>query len=401
MWLDKAEIYLQLGLYQPARELISEAYTHAYKTQSNEALARCLYLLAMLANSEKNHGQAKTLLEEAQKIGGDEHFWYNTTLCLLQAILGEDSKDKEILACKILQHAVKVFRSALAETPNRVSVLGFMIASLEVRIESIKSSSINAVKETEVAKTILEACDKISQIEKDFLHYGYKEKNAETMLEHANLLRVLAKHTENEGMKHRHLLDAHALALRAISIEEEVFCDILSLTPLHESRNVSLPVMRKLADMKLNFVSLTLDMLLLVCTEEKKKIVEESRKGSFQRTVEEYVRSTPDYHSLEQEWCLTGKTLGHIALTQLESIHFFTGGSLEIKAKCLYLTGKCLRLLAIQVDPLNLDIQWNHNMKIDYELNQTSLEIQKKSTKDKENTKIAYIQTHTHTHTVF
>nr|XP_014352574.1 PREDICTED: cilia- and flagella-associated protein 46 [Latimeria chalumnae] len=368
MWLDKAEIYLQLGLYQPARELISEAYTHAYKTQSNEALARCLYLLAMLANSEKNHGQAKTLLEEAQKIGGDEHFWYNTTLCLLQAILGEDSKDKEILACKILQHAVKVFRSALAETPNRVSVLGFMIASLEVRlvsirIESIKSSSINAVKETEVAKTILEACDKISQIEKDFLHYGYKEKNAETMLEHANLLRVLAKHTENEGMKHRHLLDAHALALRAISIEEEVFCDILSLTPLHESRNVSLPVMRKLADMKLNFVSLTLDMLLLVCTEEKKKIVEESRKGSFQRTVEEYVRSTPDYHSLEQEWCLTGKTLGHIALTQLESIHFFTGGSLEIKAKCLYLTGKCLRLLAIQVDPLNLDIQWNHNME--------------------------------------
>lgn len=64
------------------------------------AVSRCLYLLAVLANLEKNHGQAKTLLEKAQMIGGNEHFWYNSTLCFTDAILGDDKERKEKMVRK-------------------------------------------------------------------------------------------------------------------------------------------------------------------------------------------------------------------------------------------------------------------------------------------------------------
>lgn len=57
-------------------------------------VSQCLYLLAVLANFEKRHGQAKALLEKAQLIGGNEKFWYNSTLCLTDAILGEDREGK-------------------------------------------------------------------------------------------------------------------------------------------------------------------------------------------------------------------------------------------------------------------------------------------------------------------
>lgn len=46
-------------------------------------LAKSFYLLAALASQEQQHGQALTLLEQAQEIGGDEDFWYN----LIQSLL--------------------------------------------------------------------------------------------------------------------------------------------------------------------------------------------------------------------------------------------------------------------------------------------------------------------------
>lgn len=64
------------------------------------AVSRCLYLLATLANLEKNYGQSKALLEKAQMIGGGEHFWYNSTLCLTDAILGEEKEGKEKMVRK-------------------------------------------------------------------------------------------------------------------------------------------------------------------------------------------------------------------------------------------------------------------------------------------------------------
>ncbi|RXM27115.1 Cilia- and flagella-associated protein 46 [Acipenser ruthenus] len=66
-------------------------------------------------------------------------------------------------------------------------------------------------------------------------------------------------------------------------------------------RNLTLPLLRKLANLKFSFVDLTLDMLHLVCTEEKQQALAEERKGSAQTIVEAFVRCTPNYSSVWQD----------------------------------------------------------------------------------------------------
>lgn len=40
-----------------------------------------------MANKEKNHGQAKELVEWAQRLGGGAEFWYSSSLTLAEALL--------------------------------------------------------------------------------------------------------------------------------------------------------------------------------------------------------------------------------------------------------------------------------------------------------------------------
>ncbi|EMP42161.1 TPR repeat-containing protein C10orf93 [Chelonia mydas] len=371
LWIDKAEVLIQLGLYQPARLLLSEAHSATQEMNDIHAVSRCLYLLAVLANLEKNHGQAKALLEKAQLIGGNEQFWYNSTLSLIQAVLEEDKEGKERVACKILQKTVKVFRSTLEERPNRKSDLGFIIASLEARRTLIQIKyaqnfmKVNA-ESSQLSSMLQESYDELIQIEEDFLRYGYKDHSAEILLERANIHRTIATHTEDEEEKHSCYLDAYKLAQRAVYKEEEVFNNIWSLLPLHEIRNISMPLMRRLANLKLSFVEINLDILHLVNAEKKRK---ELREGSLNQVVEEFVRLTPDSASVEQGWIDIGRTVGHVALAQLASLQSLYTGCPDIKAKYLYLTGKTLRLLAVNVDPLNSDIYWNETVTEETPLN--------------------------------
>ncbi|XP_074815211.1 cilia- and flagella-associated protein 46 isoform X2 [Natator depressus] len=371
LWIDKAEVLIQLGLYQPARLLLSEAHSATQEMNDIHAVSRCLYLLAVVANLEKNHGQAKALLEKAQLIGGNEQFWYNSTLSLIQAVLEEDKEGKERVACKILQKTVKVFRSTLEERPNRKSDLGFIIASLEARRTLIQIKyaqnfmKVNA-ESSQLSSMLQESYDELIQIEEDFLRYGYKDHSAEILLERANIHRTIATHTEDEEEKHSCYLDAYKLAQRAVYEEEEVFNNIWSLLPLHEIRNISMPLMRRLANLKLSFVEINLDILHLVNAEKKRK---ELREGSLNQVVEEFVRLTPDSASVEQGWIDIGRTVGHVALAQLASLQSLYTGCPDIKAKYLYLTGKTLRLLAVNVDPLNSDIYWNETVTEETPLN--------------------------------
>lgn len=56
---------------------------------------KCLYLLSVLANCEKNHGQARSLLLEAKDLKRDAKLLYETTCSLIEAILGEEKEERE------------------------------------------------------------------------------------------------------------------------------------------------------------------------------------------------------------------------------------------------------------------------------------------------------------------
>ncbi|XP_067908773.1 cilia- and flagella-associated protein 46 [Heterodontus francisci] len=367
VWINKAEVLLQLGFYQPARGLLSEAHMAAKEFEDRASLAKVLYLLAVLANCEKNYGQAKLLLKEAQCIGGNEYFWYDTITCLVCAIMAENLEDSKEQVCNILKQGIAKFQTALEERPNRLSVLKFMITSMEARLTSIEIESLKVLgnsdlKKPENMQKLFSACVKMEQFANIMLQYGYREESVEMMTQHVGILIMLAKHSEEEEMKHNRLFDAYILIKKAILIEEEAFSDLMSLLPLQAMTNLGLPLMRKLASLKLIFVQLVLDMLDLVTAKDKKEAEAAKRKGLLQLIVEEFISFTPDYTLVEKEWVTAARSLGQITLSQLQSAHNLSSSSEEIRSKCLYLTGRCLRLLAVQIDPINPGFTWVQQM---------------------------------------
>ncbi|XP_039626525.1 cilia- and flagella-associated protein 46 [Polypterus senegalus] len=383
LWMDKAELLLKSSSYQPARLLLSEAYMASTELGDKAAKARCLYLFAFLANSEKKHAQAKAFLEKAREIGGDEYFWFNTTHCLVTAIAEGYNENKEILACKVLEHTVSILKSALEERPNRAPICRFMVASLEARKASLQLQLfLHKLPEKNInphsLEKIMAACDRLSQSSKELIQCGHKKEGVDAIVEQAMALRKLASKTDNEEFKHHYLLESYRLMNHAVMVQEEVFCNTVNIFNLQETRNLSLPVTRKLAKIKLMLVDLTIDMLQILFNEEKMQAFADEQKGPVRKMVEEYVRNTPDCTSVEQEWIMTGKTLGQMTLTQLESVYTLCTSSLEMKVKCLCLLGKCLRLLSVKNDPIYPLAHWNSHFveEIKSKLNDDEPEIE-------------------------
>ncbi|XP_034292423.1 cilia- and flagella-associated protein 46 isoform X1 [Pantherophis guttatus] len=365
LWIEKAEVLIQLCLYQPARLLLSEAHQATQEMNNPCGVSRSLYLLAVLANLEKNHGQSKALLEKARLIGGNEQFWHNSTFALTDAILGDDQEinEKMMQACHFLQKNINVLRPLLKERPNRESELGFIIACFEARkayiqIDLVKYLINTSIFSDELATILLESYDKLIHIEKIFLSYGYKDRSADALMACANIHRILGKHTEEAADKQSHYIEAYRLAQCGVSQMEELFQHINNILPVNETRNINTPLMRRLANMKVNFVEIILDIFVLINIEKKNQ---EARADQIEQIIENFVRFTPDSASGEQAWITLGQTVGHNAHAQLTSLPSLCGGCPDIRAKYLYLTGRSLHFLANHIEPFNLDIQWCDN----------------------------------------
>lgn len=124
IWLDKAAVCVSMGLYQAARELLSEAYlasvvsyifskykcigspcintlfnicaVYNQELREDKTQAKTLLSQARLACAEHNFDQAQMLLAKAQELGGDENLWYQLTLTLIRAVAGQGEMDAHI-----------------------------------------------------------------------------------------------------------------------------------------------------------------------------------------------------------------------------------------------------------------------------------------------------------------
>ncbi|XP_064922681.1 cilia- and flagella-associated protein 46 isoform X3 [Columba livia] len=363
LWTEKAQVLIQLGLYQPARLLLSEAHAAAQELGAPREAARCLQGLAALAALEQHHGQARALLEAARRRGGHERFWGDSGLALAEAVLEQGGPGAPSAACEILERTASVLRSAFLKRPNRQPELGFIIASLEARKTLLQirfaqdCMAINA-ESCQLPDVLQGYYNKLLQIEKDFVRYGHKSCSAGILLECANIHRVIAKQGRNEEAKHSRYLDAYNLAQRAVSETEEVFRDVSSLFAANETAGISIPLMRQLADRKLNLVEILLDIFRLVIAEKKLK---EEREASCLGVAEAFLRAAAGDAAAQQDWKRMERTVGHIALAQLANVQSLCKGCPDTTSKCLYLTGKTLRLLAVSTDPVHSDVYWKPN----------------------------------------
>ncbi|XP_031140179.1 cilia- and flagella-associated protein 46 isoform X1 [Sander lucioperca] len=367
IWLDKAEVCLSMGLFQPARQLLAEAHFVAKELGDQKAMARSLLSLAILACEEQDNALALNLLDKAQALGGDEEFWYQLTLTKVRAVVGQRDEDANTKADQIIKQGCGALKLVLEQRVNRVPGITFLITSLEMRgaiecIRSLGGGEPGGPLSTEVVERLTAACDTLRECASGFTKLSYREHAAEAHAEFAHGRRILANHTTYTEDKQRFLLDGLSQMQLAVTEQEHVALNAQKLlTSQEESHGLSLKAMRRLLRLRVALAEFCLAMLEEHCAEEKRQALDRERKTSAEIALEEFTRCTPEPNSITQEWVSVVSTLGQVALGQLATVSSHSLDNMETRACCLSLMGKYFRLLAVQEDPIYLCSLWDRH----------------------------------------
>ncbi|XP_070288236.1 cilia- and flagella-associated protein 46 isoform X2 [Myotis yumanensis] len=362
LWTLKAEVLLDMDSYQPARLLLSEAQQAFQELKDPCAEAKCLQLLAQLANKEKNYGQARKMIELAQRLGGGEEFWYQSTLTLADTLLSMGKEGKEVMACQLFQRLMEVFGVLKRQRPNRAPVLEFMTTDLEARSLNLRirvaQESVGS-ESSEFPFLLSELYDQLLEIEEKFVNCGYKENCVDIKLERGKIKRLCAQMEPDEDQRTAYYLEAYDVAQSAVAEEEELLHSVQSLLALQDLQNVNTPLARKLAHLKLNLVDVYLDMFQRVWEEPLER---ELRQDSMEKLLADYLQSVSDLTTSGLGWFTLKRILAHVALAQLGSLQPLSVSCVEIRARLLGLVGRALRLLAMQTDPVRPTFYWEESL---------------------------------------
>ncbi|XP_034040296.1 cilia- and flagella-associated protein 46 [Thalassophryne amazonica] len=366
IWVEKAEVCLSMGLYQAARNLLAEAHLVATELGDHISLARCLLSLAILACDEKKHAQALTLLDKAQELCGDEQFWYQFTLTKVRSVVGQRHHVLQIETDQVIKQGCETLKLVLEQQINRVPEFTFLVMSLEMRgalecIRVIGSQESGEKLSLVDVQRLTAACDTLKECASGFTKLNYREQAAEAHAEYAHGLRILAKYATDRDGKQRFLLDAFYQIQQAVMVQELVVLNVQNLLSPEQNHGLSLVAMRRVLRLRLCLVEFCLDMLEETCNEEKRQALVRETMTSTEIAIEEYTRCTPEPNSTEQEWLSVGSTLGQVVLGQLAALSFHSVDDTQAQAQCLILTGRYLRLLAAQEDPIYFCSLWDRH----------------------------------------
>lgn len=238
LWTLKAEVLLQMDLYQPARLLLSEAYQAFQELEDPCAQSRCLHLLAQLANKERNYEQARRLVEHAQLLGGGEDFWYSSSLTLADALLSLGTEGTEMAVCQLFQKLVETFNILKKERPNRTPVLEFMTTDLEARYLRLQVRLAQEPADGELSRgpaLLSEVDGRLLELEKKFASFGCRKNCADLKLERARIKRLCALSEPSEERRAAWYLEAHGLAQGAVVELETLLQCVQGFLPLQDT----------------------------------------------------------------------------------------------------------------------------------------------------------------------
>ncbi|KAK7901384.1 hypothetical protein WMY93_018153 [Mugilogobius chulae] len=366
IWLDKAEVCLSMGLHTHTRLFLEQTHSAATDEFADElTVSRSLRCLAALACEQQSFAQALMLLDRAQASGGDHDHWYQLTQTRIQAT----ARQREEHAQTKIDHSVKQGCEALQlikeKQVNRSQDIDFMVTSLKMRgavecIGLVDAVEPGRILRREAALRLQSDCDELKKCAQDFLLLQHREEAAEALAHCSHGLRFLAEHTADTEQKQRLLLDALAQMQAAVHELEHVALNSQNLLPAQEeSPAVSLAVLRWLLRLRLTLCDLCLFVLELHCTEHRQKALDRTNKSPAQILLEDFTRSTPEPHSVQQAWLNVGTTLGQEALGQLAAVNSHYLSSEDTKARSLCLMGKYLRLQATMEDPIYVSALWD------------------------------------------
>ncbi|XP_052099636.1 cilia- and flagella-associated protein 46-like isoform X4 [Mytilus californianus] len=372
VWTDTAELLIRQCNYQAAREYLNEAFNAALAFEDKILQAKILYFLGKLSLAESQHGQAFNFCQQAQAIHhGDEMFWYETTMLMVDATLHDyESRNCKRIARGVLIHGLNEFMRICDERPNRNSVTAFIVAMMEAKLAEIQTDIIfedeeRDLNDPKVMKAVLTACEKFESASEKLIMMKFRREVLPIMKKHAGVLQKLARKAIEKEICHTYYLQGVMVLKEAVCIAEEAYQDVLTLLSLQEVRNLSLPIQRELADIKICCGELMLEMFQVHSKEMRNIQLQDMRKGSVMMMVEDFIRTTPHYTHMEKEWVDMTKVLGEDAILKFEDAHNLGMSVPRIRARALCCLGQTMRAYSTFISP-DPPTQWLvHEMELE------------------------------------
>ncbi|KAK7482059.1 hypothetical protein BaRGS_00026751 [Batillaria attramentaria] len=352
VWADTAEVLIRLGYMQRAREFLNEANIAAEAFSDKPLQGQIMFLFGKLAFEEAQYGQAINFCRKAQDIHeGDEMFWFETTMLIVNSVLHDYSDNKrKHLAKTILVHALNEYQRLTNDRPNRAAAIGFIMTTMEAKLAEIQMDSVLAVHKDvnlpKVMKAVLSVCEKVDDAAEKLVRLGHRREAIPLVIQHASHLMMLARAATEPQVQHAYFLEALSVLGEAESLAEQVYFDALTLTSLNEMRNVSLPVQRELANTTACRGEVLLEVAAVQVKEMRALQLKEQQKGAAQRIVEDYTRQTPTYTPTQRDWLNNRATVFEEATAAFLSAHGLAGHMTDLKARALTGLGTCLHMLA-------------------------------------------------------
>ncbi|KAL3864704.1 hypothetical protein ACJMK2_006363 [Sinanodonta woodiana] len=364
VWTETAIVLIRQGQYQSAREFLSEAHDAAVVFNDVSLQAKILYYLGKLALEEAQFGQAINFCKAAQELyHGDEMFWYETTILMVDATLMdyENARAKRV-ARGIIVHALNEFNKILEERPNRAGTLGYILAMLEARLAKTSVSIILSehpdINVPKVMKRVHQICERFESATEKLTRLGYKREALPIIKEHAAILYRMARDAIEKEIKHTYFLQAMLVLKDAVTLSEDVLQDVQTLFPLQEIRNISLPIQREVADIKIEYGNILLEIFRTHAKEVRSQQLEDQRKGPVLKMVEDFIRATPNYTHMEKEWVEIIKTVADDGLVKFIDAHNMASSIPRLRARALCGIGQSLQALSMYKSA-DQPVEWN------------------------------------------
>ena len=136
---------------------------------------------------------------------------------------------------------------------------------------------------------------------------GYTRESLTIFKEHALILAKMARSAGTAGEKHDLYIQALRVYREATEHADILLHDVQTTTSIHDQHGVSLPMQRECAEIKLLAGEHMIEMMSLYASEERQKQIQEQRKGSVIRVLEELVQESPDYNASMKDWVMATK----------------------------------------------------------------------------------------------
>ena len=151
-------------------------------------------------------------------------------------------------------------------------------------IGACRVSTLNFQPEYRPSLDLVVCHQKLEQAHDDLLALGYRRDAVAIMKQRADVyMRIARRHLTDLSAKHDFMLRAFGVLRGAIDVSELLLTEVQTLAPVMETRQMSLPVERECAQLKLDCCDVMLEMFQQHMDEKRIKQIQKLNKSAVVR----------------------------------------------------------------------------------------------------------------------